>query len=206
MKKYLWLLIALALCLSGCRESAEKNTTREPLPSEYKQVVENMSVVERRGGLPIFSLNAGTVIEFDNYYEFQRLSEVITYREGQAELKLRTKLANWHYRQGLLEAIGDVAIFGFTEDFMLEAPKVNYYAKEDTFETVGRSTLTTNKYKVYADRLSGDVEEQLLLATGDLLLVDMDGLEVRGSSLEFNWDTRNYKIKGPITAVVQNIE
>lgn len=190
---------------AGCtRENVE--TQREPLPSDYKQVVDTIKVVERREGLPSFSLEAKTVIEFNDYIEFNDLDEVVTYSDGNPELKLTSNTAAWYQRQNRLEAIGDVNLFGLEEEFILQAPKVVYQTLDETFKTIGRATIITSSYRVSADKLDGSVKEKLLIARGNLILINEDGMEVEGSSLEFNWETNDYKVKGPITAEIKPID
>ena len=58
--------------------------------------------------------------------------------------------------------------------------------------------MQTERYNLVADELKGDVKAKMLYAKGNMELKDHDGMEIQGSSLEFNWETEEYLIKGPI--------
>jgi len=200
--KNLVLLIAALSLLTGCGTQAPQKPAREPLPSEYKKVIEMIEIVERKDGKPTFSLEAEQLIEYDTHFEFQALGEVLTYSEGKPELKLTANIANWYEKKERLVAIGNVLITAVGKDFELAAPKVIYEISKEQFETEGTSVVKTDRYTLISDKLSGDVSKKILYASENMELKDNDGLSVYGSSLEFNWETQSYRVKGPLTVRV----
>lgn len=200
----IFLQIITLVLLAGCGKQAPTKSAREPLPDEYKKVVESIRVTERKGGNPSFSLEAGKLIELQNYIEFQDLGEVLTYSEGKPEMKLSADLANWYERQNRLEAIGDVLVRAVDEDFSLKTPKLTYKTQEELFETDGFAIVETDRYILTSDSLVGDVKEKTIYASGNMELKDSDGLEIKGKSLEFNWETQSYRIKGPIVVKIHD--
>lgn len=197
--KHFILLAAVLLLLTGCGKQAPEKPVREPLPSEYKKVVEMIQIVKRKDGKPTFFLEAEQLVEYENHFEFQALGEVFTYSDGEPELKLTANIANWYEKKERLEAIGNVLITGTKEDFELAAPKVIYEISNEQFTTEGTSVVKTSRYTLISDKLSGDVPKKILYASENVELKDNEGLRVTGSSLEFNWETQHYRIKGPLT-------
>ncbi len=198
------LVIVAALLFSGCKKEVPSQVKREPLPEEYQKVVEKIKVVERKDGQPSFSLEAGQLIEFRNYTEFRDLSEVITYSDGKAEMKLVANVAEWYSRQKRLVAIGDVFVLAVDKSFEMSTPRIVYETEKEQFEAFGTSVVTTDRYTLIADKFTGNVKENMFYARDNMKLRDNDGLEIEGSSLEFNWKDETYHIKGPIKARVKS--
>lgn len=199
----LTILLLLTTLFVGCNKQAPSQSSREPLPEEYQKVVEKIEIKDRSKGQPTFSLSAEKLIEFADYAEFQKLGEIITYSEGKPEMKLTANKALWYDKQDKLVAIGDVLVKATEKDFRLVTPKLTYLIEGEKFESDGVSVVQTERYNLVADELKGDVKTKMLYAKGNMELKDQDGMEIKGSSLEFNWETEKYLIRGPISVRIK---